>query len=163
MRFALAIVAALIWLSPTAGAKDPAPAPRQRDVFDILMPTSVVQESCGLQKLTVVERTSLARQVSRLIPDTRMADSAVAYLKSEEDFEEVIYKGTKRMRIDPLDKDEDPETYHIFEEGPWTYICEDLSFSLLQPGRYLGKMSIATCEVLDYDGDLVSFWTKDQR
>lgn len=82
------------------------------------------------------------------------------YLKND-GWEEVRVSGTQELKINEWS---DPQEYLIVEEGIWTYILEPRTFSFrLDPGKYLGKMNMTSCEIIDSDGDTIEFWTKDTR
>lgn len=134
------------------------------DLIDRLLGEAKVKR-CGIQKLTPEERANLSQVFASFLAiakENELGDSAIEHLK-QDGWKEIRILGTKRMRIDPEDEDEEPEEYTVAEEGPWTYIMEPQGFATLTPGKYLGKMSIANCEIIGRDGDAVEFWTKDQR
>ncbi len=118
----------------------------------------------GLHKLSRKERSILADSLTEifnyLLRSQKIGDSAVEHLKNE-GWEEVKVLGTRELKIDEWS---DSEEYLIVEEGVWTYILEPRTFFFqLDPGTYLGKMSITSCEIIDSDGDTIEFWTKDTR
>lgn len=117
------------------------------------------EKQCGLHKLSAAERASLTRVFSLLLSSSRLGESAVEYLKNE-GWDEVRVLGERRLR---LDEDSEPEEYVIAEEGAWTYILEPKTFSSLSPGVYMGRMSFASCEIINTDGELIDFWTADTR
>ena len=77
--------------------------------------------------------------------------SAIEYLKND-GWEEVEVRGTREINS---------ETYLIVDKGAFTYILEPISYFYdLGPGKYLGKMSWTSSEIIDADGDEIRFWTE---
>ena len=133
------------------------------DFFSTLL-TPEQQIQGGIHKLSQRERSTLANSLTEIFNfvfrSKQMGDSAVEYLKND-GWEEVNVLGTRELKIDEWS---DSEEYLIVEEGVWTYILEPRTFLWgLNPGKYLGKMGITSCEIIDSDGDTIEFWTKDTR
>lgn len=134
-----------------------------QDFFDIMW-TSKQQIEFGLHKLSKSERSLLSKSMTDLftfmVKSKELGDSAVEYLK-EEGWEEVVVVGKKRLK---LDRWSEPEEYLIVEESYWTYVLEPRTYYYqLNPGKYLGKMSYSSCEIIDSDGDIIEFWTKEKK
>lgn len=103
---------------------------------------------------------SLMEIFNFILRSKEMGNSAVKYLKND-GWEEVEVLGTRELKIDEWS---DSEEYLIVEEGIWTYILEPRTyFFRLDPGTYLGKMNLTSCEIIDSDGDTIEFWTKDTK
>lgn len=135
----------------------------QGDFFSILL-TPEQQMKGGLHKLSQIERNILSKSLMEIFnfiyTSKEVGDSAVEYLKND-GWEEVRVLGTQELRIDEWS---DLQEYLIVEEGIWTYILEPRTFFFrLDPGKYLGKMNMTSCEIIDSDGDTIEFWTKDTR
>lgn len=133
------------------------------DFFSILL-TPEQQIQGGLYKLSRKERSTLTNSLMEIFNSVfrskKVGDSAIEYLKND-GWEEVNVLGTRELKIDEWS---DSEEYLIVEEGVWTYILEPRTFFFqLDPGTYLGKMSVTSCEIIDSDGDTIEFWTKDTR
>ena len=134
-----------------------------RDFFSILL-TPEQQAQSGLHKLSQKERSSLSNLLMEMfnvfLHSKKMGDSALEYLKND-GWKEVKVLGTHELKIDEWS---DTQEYLIVEEGIWTYILEPRTlFFSLAPGKYLGKMGLTSCEIIDSDGDTIEFWTKDTR
>ena len=134
-----------------------------RDVFSILL-TPKQQRQSGLHKLTPAERNNLSNSIMEffrtIMKSKEIGDSAVEFLKND-GWEEVKVVGTRRLKLDQWS---DPEEYLIVEESVWTYTLESRTyFFKLNPGKYLGKMGLSTSEIIDSDGDVIRFWTKDKE
>lgn len=130
--------------------------PSSNDLLSVLLKPQQ-QKQCGLQKLSQRERQSLNQVLLEILNLTRqsreLGDSAVEYLKNE-GWEEVEVLDTSNLNFDD----------NVFAEaGVWTYILEPMTFSSLRPGTYLGEMGFVSCEIIDSDGDVVRFWTKDTK
>ena len=133
------------------------------DFFSVLL-TSKQQVQGGLHKLSQKERSSLSNSLMEIfnavLRSQKIGNSAVEYLKND-GWEEVKVLGTRELKIN---KWSDSEEYLIVEEGVWTYILEPKTLLFqLDPGTYLGKMGLTSCEIIDSDGDTIEFWTKDTR
>ncbi|RKU38657.1 hypothetical protein C6496_05535 [Candidatus Poribacteria bacterium] len=118
----------------------------------------------GLHKLSQIERNILSKSLMEIFnfiyTSKEVGDSAVECPKND-GWEKVRVLGTQELKIDEWS---DPQEYLIVEEGIWTYILEPRTFSFrLDPGKYLGKMNMTSCEIIDSDGDTIEFWTKDTR
>lgn len=124
---------------------------KSKDIIDILL-TPKKQKRCGIQKLNSIERKNLNGVFYSLLSGSKLEESAKLYLENE-GWEEVEVIGTRVM--------EEGEEYLIVYCSPWTYILEPKTYSSLDPGKYLGQMSYTSCEVIDYDGDVVEFWTEN--
>ena len=134
-----------------------------RDIFSILL-TPKKQTQCGLHKLTPAERNLLSNSMmdffNTIMKSKKIGDSAVEFLKSD-GWEEVKVVGTRKLK---LDKWSNPEEYLIVEKSVWTYILESRTYSFkLNQGKYLGKMGLTSSEIIDSDGDIIKFWTKDRK
>ena len=133
------------------------------DFFSVLL-TPQQQLQGGLHKLSQKERSTLSNSLMEIFNfifrSKELGESAVEYLKND-GWEEVKVLGTHELKIDEWS---DPEEYLIVEEGVWTYILEPRTFFFgLDPGTYLGKMGVTSCEIIDSDGDTIEFWTKDTK
>jgi len=122
-----------------------------KDIIDILLNTEE-QKRCGILKLNPNERKNLNAIFYSLLSVPKLEESAKLYLENE-GWEEVEVIGTRVM--------ETGGEYLIVYCAPWTYILESKTYSSLNPGKYLGQMSYTSCEIIDYDGDVVEFWTED--
>ena len=123
----------------------------QKDIIDILLRPEE-QKQCGIPKLNPIERKSLNNIFYSLLSGSKLEESAKLYLENE-GWEEVEIIGTRVM--------EGGEEYLVIYCSPWTYILEPKTYSSLTPGKYLGQMGYTSCEIIDYDGDVVEFWTED--
>lgn len=132
-----------------------------KDFLDIIF-THEQQRYCGLNKLSDKERDMLSKLLtnyfSRLTQDFDLCESAKAYLENE-GWEEVKVLGTRRLKLDEYEEAEE----YVVEKNPWTYILEPRTYSNLKPGKHLGQMSYTSCEIIDYDGDVERFWTRDTQ
>ena len=133
------------------------------DFFSILL-TPEQQRHGGLHKLSQRERNTLSNSLTEIFNLVfrlkEMGDSAVEYLKND-GWEEVNILGTRELKIDEWS---DSQEYLIVEKGIWTYILEPRTFLWgLVSGKYLGKMGMTSCKIIDSDGDTIEFWTKDIR
>lgn len=113
------------------------------------------KRKCGLHKLSQKEQSALNSAITKLIMlisnSHSLENSAIEYLKND-GWEEVEVRGTREIKS---------ETYLIVEKGAFTYILEPRSYSYdLSPGKYLGKMGWTSSEIINADGDEVSFWTE---
>ncbi len=128
---------------------------KSQDIIDILLRPEE-QKHCGIPKLNPIERKNLNNVfyslLNGLASRSKLEESAKLYLENE-GWEEVEVIGTRAM--------EEGEKYLIVYCSPWTYILEPKTYSSLDPGKYLGQMSYTSCEIIDYDGDIVEFWTED--
>lgn len=130
----------------------------QKDLIDSILKPEL-QKQCGLQKLTSTERQSLCSIFQSLMSVDQISDSAKVYLENE-GWEEVRVLGTRWLKED---EDSEAEECLIVKKRVWTYILEPRTSTNLIPGRYLGKMGFTSCEIIDYNGDVVEFWTKDTK
>ena len=133
------------------------------DFFSILL-TPEQQRHGGLHKLSQRERSKLSNSLMEVfnfvLGSKKMGDSAIEYLKND-GWKEVNVLETRELKINAWS---DPQEYLIVEEGVWTYILEPRTFLWgLDPGKYLGKMGMTSCEIIDSDGDTIEFWTKDTK
>jgi hypothetical protein len=128
----------------------------QKDFIDSILKPEL-QKQCGLQKLTSKERQSLCSIFQSLMSADQISDSAKVYLENE-GWEEVRVLETRWIKED---EDSEAQKYLVVEKRAWTYILEPRTSTNLTPGRYLGKMGSTSCEIIDYNGDVVEFLTKD--
>lgn len=131
---------------------------KPKDIFDILIP-QVHQESFGISKLSETERNKLSKLYLDLLKSNQLGQSSINYLLNE-GWEEVTVLGTRRLKLQEYGVAQD---YLIVDASVWTYILDPFTFSYLSPGRYLGKMSFVSCEIIDHDGSAVMFWTEDTQ
>jgi len=128
---------------------------KSKDIIDILLRLEE-QKHCGIPKLNPIERKNLNNVfyslLNSLASRSKLEESAKLYLENE-GWDEVEVIGTRAM--------EEGEEYLIVYCSPWTYILEPKTYSSLDLGKYLGQMSYTSCEIIDYDGDIVEFWTED--
>jgi hypothetical protein len=117
------------------------------------------QQQCGIHKLSVSERRTLGRWFSVLFNSNKVADSALEYLKNE-GWVEVNVLGVKTLKVDEWSVAED---FLIVQSGLWTYVLEPRSYNMLRRGKYLGKMGMTSCEIIDSSGAIVNFWTEKQE
>lgn len=120
-----------------------------------------MQTLCGLNKLDPSERERLNQVFHVLISNHKsdLYESAMAYL-SNEGWEEVEVLGTRSLKFDG---DLFEREYLFVEKSPRVYILEPRGYSAIAPGVYLGQMSHSSCEIIDQNGDVKGFLTKDTR
>lgn len=121
-----------------------------KDIIDTLL-SPERQKLCGIPKLNSIERRNLNNIFQILLSGSNLEQSAKLYLENE-GWEEVEIIGTRTT---------DTGEYLVVYCSPWTYILEPQIYSSLTPGRYLGQMGYTSCQIIDYGGELVEFWTED--
>lgn len=131
---------------------------KQNDLLSMLL-TEDRQRECGVHKLTQSERTSLSTIFGIVMRSNRLGDSAVEYLKSE-GWKEVNVIGTRRLKLNDFSLEEE---YVIAKSGFQTYILRPKLFSRLTSGKYLGKKSFYSWEIIGSQGTVHRFSIEDTR
>ena len=141
----------IVLLLPTIHAK-------AQDYISLMLKPRI-QTLCGLNKLEPSERDQLNQVFHVLISNHKsvLYESAMAYL-SNEGWEQVKVLGTRSIKFEG---DLFEREYLLVEKSPRVYVLEPRGYSALAPGIYLGQIGHSSCEIIDQNGDVKGFLTKD--